>query len=153
MGSGQHCPARVYADLVGGVHQRRPRRARVDAPAGGAARQRAGDVGDGKSARGLAAAADQGVPAIINQVGPMWQVFFGQDEPVTRYRQARASDQRFFAQFQAECQERGVYFHNFNFERFFASTAHTMADVGASLDVIAAATKVVKKRAAAGQAV
>ena len=47
----------------------------------------------------------------------------------------------------------GVYFHNFNFERFFVSTAHTMADVGTSLDVIAAATKVVKKQFAAGQAV
>ena len=79
--------------------------------------------------------AEQGVPAVINQVGPMWQVFFGHDEPVTRYRQARASDQRFFAQFQTECQERGVYFHNFNFERFFASTAHTQADVAESLEV------------------
>jgi glutamate-1-semialdehyde aminotransferase len=47
----------------------------------------------------------------------------------------------------------GVYFHNFNFERFFVSTAHTMADVGTSLDVIAAATKVVKKQVAAGRAV
>ena len=68
--------------------------------------------------------------ALDNQVGPMWQVFFGQDEPVTRYRQARASDQRFFGQFQAECQERGVYFHNFNFERFFASTKATIQHAG-----------------------
>jgi glutamate-1-semialdehyde 2,1-aminomutase len=97
--------------------------------------------------------AEQGVPAVINQVGPMWQVFFGHEEPVTRYRQARASDTGFYSHLQAECQARGVYFHNFNFERFFASTAHTMADVGASLDVIAAATKVVKKQVAAGQAV
>ena len=59
----------------------------------------------------------------------MWQVFFGHEEPVTRYRQARASDTRFFGQLQAECQERGVYFHNFNFERFFASTAHTQPEV------------------------
>ena len=97
--------------------------------------------------------AEQNVPAWINQVGPMWQVFFGHEEPVTRYRQARASDTEFFGHLQAECQARGVYFHNFNFERFFASTAHTMADVGTSLDVIAAATKVVKKQVAAGQAV
>ncbi len=90
--------------------------------------------------------AEQGVPAVINQVGPMWQVFFGHDEPVTRYRQARASDQRFFAQFQTECQERGVYFHNFNFERFFASTAHTQADVAESLEVIETATTIVRKR-------
>ena len=77
----------------------------------------------------------------------MWQVFFGHDEPVTRYRQARASDQRFFAQFQSECQERGVYFHNFNFERFFASTAHTQADVDESLEVIETATTIVAQAA------
>ncbi|MFA4965079.1 MAG: aminotransferase class III-fold pyridoxal phosphate-dependent enzyme [Thermoleophilia bacterium] len=90
--------------------------------------------------------AEQGVPAYIGQVGPMWQVFFGHEEPVTRYRQARASDTRFFSHLQAECQMRGVYFHNFNFERFFASTAHTKAEVDESLNVIAAATKVVKAR-------
>ena len=90
--------------------------------------------------------AEQGVPAVINQVGPMWQVFFGHEEPVTRYRQARASDMRFFAQLQGECQERGVYFHNFNFERFFASTAHTQREVDYSLEVIETSTKIVKQR-------
>jgi len=93
--------------------------------------------------------AEQNVPAWINRVGPMWQVFFGHDEPVTRYRQARASDTRFFGQLQTECQQRGVYFHNFNFERFFASTAHTLADVDESLEVIETATKIVKERLSA----
>ena len=90
--------------------------------------------------------AENGVPAYISQVGPMWQVFFGHEEPVTKYRQARASDTRFFGMLQTECQMRGVYFHNFNFERFFASTAHTKTEVDRSLDVIAEATKIVKKR-------
>jgi glutamate-1-semialdehyde 2,1-aminomutase len=90
--------------------------------------------------------AEQGVPAVINQVGPMWQVFFGHEEPVTRYRQARASDMRFFGQLQSECQERGVYFHNFNFERFFASTAHTQREVDYSLEVIETSVKIVKQR-------
>jgi glutamate-1-semialdehyde 2,1-aminomutase len=93
--------------------------------------------------------AEQGVPAVINQVGPMWQVFFGHEEPVTRYRQARASDTDFFGHLQAECQARGVYFHNFNFERLFACMAHTQEDVDASLEVIATATKVVKRQRAA----
>jgi glutamate-1-semialdehyde 2,1-aminomutase len=92
--------------------------------------------------------ADEGVPAQINQVGPMWQVFFGHDEPVTRYRQARASDTEFFGAVQAECQERGVYFHNFNFERFFACLAHTQQDVDTSLEVIATAVKDVKRQRA-----
>lgn len=91
---------------------------------------------------------EEGVPAYVSQVGPMWQVFFGQHEPVTRYRQARASDTRFFAMLQAECQQRGVYFHNFNFERFFASTAHTKTEVDRSLEVIAEATRIVKERLA-----
>ena len=97
--------------------------------------------------------AEQGVPAVINQVGPMWQVFFGHEEPVTRYRQARASDTEFFGRLQTECQARGVYFHNFNFERFFASTAHTQADVDASLEVIAASTRVARQHLASRSAV
>jgi glutamate-1-semialdehyde aminotransferase len=47
---------------------------------------------------------------------------------------------------QTECQMRGVYFHNFNFERFFACTAHTQTEVDRSLDVIATATKIVRDR-------
>jgi glutamate-1-semialdehyde 2,1-aminomutase len=97
--------------------------------------------------------AEHGVPAYIGRVGPMWQVFFGHETPVTRYRQARASDTDFFSRLQTECQARGVYFHNFNFERFFASTAHTMSEVGKSLDVIDTATKIVKRRIAEPQAV
>jgi DNA-binding Lrp family transcriptional regulator len=38
----------------------------------------------------------------------MWQVFFGHEEPVTRFRQARASDTRFFEHLQRECQARGA---------------------------------------------
>jgi glutamate-1-semialdehyde 2,1-aminomutase len=92
--------------------------------------------------------ADQGVPAQVQQVGPMWQVFFGQDEPVTRYRQARRSDMLFFHHFQAECQARGVYFHNVNLERWFASTAHTQAEVDMSLEAIEAATAKAKEHLA-----
>ncbi len=90
--------------------------------------------------------AEQGIPAYIGQVGPMWQIFFGHEEPVTRFRQARASDTRFFEHLQRECQTRGVYYHNWPFERFFACTAHTQADVDESLAVIETATKIVKQR-------
>ena len=90
--------------------------------------------------------ATQGVPAQVQQVGPMWQVFFGHQQPVTRYREARRSDMLFFEHFQAECQARGVYFHNFYLERWFASTAHTQAEVDLSLEAIEAATKTVKER-------
>jgi glutamate-1-semialdehyde 2,1-aminomutase len=90
--------------------------------------------------------AEHAVPDHVSQVGPMWQVFFGHEGAVTRYRQACASDTRFFAQWQAECQARGVYFHRSNFEPFFACTAHTQAEVDYSLEVMDEATKVVKMR-------
>jgi len=91
---------------------------------------------------------EQGVPAQVQQVGPMWQVFFGHEKPVTRYRQARHSDMLFYHHFQMECQARGVYFHNFSLERWFSSTAHTQTEVDTSLEAIEAATKIVKERLA-----
>jgi glutamate-1-semialdehyde 2,1-aminomutase len=90
--------------------------------------------------------ASQDVPAQVQQVGPMWQVFFGQTQPVTRYRQARRSDAVFFHHLQRECQARGVYFHNFFLERWFSSTAHTQVEVDLSLEVIETATKLAKER-------
>ncbi len=93
--------------------------------------------------------AAEGVPAQVQQVGPMWQVFFGHDQPVTRYREARRSDMLFFQHFQAECQARGVYFHNYYLERWFASTAaHAGGEEDLSLEAIEAATKTAKERLA-----
>ena len=83
----------------------------------------------------------------------MMMVAMGFKMPVTRlFGRAPAgmnatgeSDTRFFAMLQTECQMRGVYFHNFNFERFFACTAHTQREVDHSLEVIATSTKIVKQ--------
>jgi len=92
--------------------------------------------------------AEQGVPAYVSQVGPMWQVFFGQSSPVTRHRRARASDARFFARVQAECQARGAFFPPSNAEPFFASTAHTKTEVDQSLEAIATAATLAKEACA-----
>jgi glutamate-1-semialdehyde 2,1-aminomutase len=78
--------------------------------------------------------AASGVAAQVNQVNGMWQVFFA-DEPVTRFRQARANDGVFYHHFQREMQARGVYFHNYQMERWFSTTAHTMEDVEITLEV------------------
>ena len=64
----------------------------------------------------------------------MWQVFFA-DQPVTRFRQARANDGVFYHHFQREMQARGVYFHNYQMERWFSTTAHTMQDVEITLEI------------------
>jgi glutamate-1-semialdehyde 2,1-aminomutase len=92
--------------------------------------------------------AGHGITAQVQQVGSVWQVFFGQEQPVTRYRQAGRSDARFYSEFQRECQMRGVYFHNGWNERWFASTAHTQTEVDDSLAVIDEATGIVKERLA-----
>ena len=92
--------------------------------------------------------AAHGVPARVQQAGPIWQVFFGLEEPVTRVRQAGGNDALFYSHFQTECQARGVYFHNAWHERWFSSSAHTQADVEKSLAVIDEVTGIVKKRLA-----
>jgi len=92
--------------------------------------------------------AAHGVPAQVQQVGPMWQVFFGFEEPVTRVRQSAENDALFYHHFQTECQARGVYFHNAWHERWFASTAHTQAEVEKSLAVFDEVTGIVKERLA-----
>jgi glutamate-1-semialdehyde aminotransferase len=65
---------------------------------------------------------------------------------VTRVRQAGQNDSLFYHHFQTECQARGVYFHNAWHERWFASTAHTQAEVDKSLAVFDEVTAIVKKR-------
>jgi glutamate-1-semialdehyde 2,1-aminomutase len=92
--------------------------------------------------------AEHGVPACVQQAGPMWQVFFGLEGPVTRVRQSAENDAAFYQRFQRECQARGVYFHNGWHERWFASTAHTQAEVDQSLAVIDEAARVVSRRPA-----
>jgi glutamate-1-semialdehyde 2,1-aminomutase len=89
--------------------------------------------------------ADNDVPVQINQVKGMWQVFFS-DEPVTRFRLARANDGVFYHHFQREMQARGVYFHNYQMERWFSSTAHTMEDVEITLEVAKEAVAKVKDK-------
>lgn len=88
--------------------------------------------------------AEAGVDAQVQQVNGMWQVFFCH-QPVTRFRQGRANDGEFYDHFQREMQARGVYFHNYQMERWFASTEHTMADVERTLTVAREAVTAVKK--------
>jgi len=85
--------------------------------------------------------AENDVPAQVQQVNGMGQVFFC-DEPVTRFRQAQANDGVFHHHFQREMQARGIYFRNHQMERWFACTEHTMKDVETTL---ATAREVVPK--------
>jgi glutamate-1-semialdehyde aminotransferase len=75
----------------------------------------------------------------------MWQVFFAH-RPVERFRQGRRNDAEFYHHFQTEMQARGVYFHNYQMERWFACTEHTMDDVELTLDTAREAVEAVKRR-------
>ncbi|HXX23021.1 MAG TPA: glutamate-1-semialdehyde 2,1-aminomutase [Terriglobia bacterium] len=90
-----------------------------------------------KLASGLGAtAAKAGVPLTVNRVGSMFTGFFSSD-PVTDYASAKRSDTGRFARFFRSVLERGVYFPPSQFEAAFVSTAHTDADVAATLEAAA----------------
>jgi len=92
-----------------------------------------------KLASGLAAAAMKaGVPLTVNRVGSMFTCFFTRD-PVRDYASAKRSDTGKFARFFRTLLERGVYFPPSQFEAAFVSTAHTDADVAATLEAAAKA--------------
>jgi glutamate-1-semialdehyde 2,1-aminomutase len=84
-------------------------------------------------AEGLArAAAAAGVPVQVNRVGSMLTVFFS-DRPVFDAASARAASTKRFGAFFHALLENGVYFPPSQFEAAFLSTAHTDADVDATL--------------------
>ena len=92
-----------------------------------------------KLAAGLAgAAAKAGVPLTVNRVGSMFTCFFS-GEPVTDYASAKKSDTRRFARFFRSLLAGGVYFPPSQFEAAFVSTAHSEADVAATLEAAAKA--------------
>ena len=68
-----------------------------------------------------------------NQVGSMWTWFFT-GGPVTNYEQAAKSDTSAFARFHRGMIDRGVWLPPSQFEAAFMSSAHTTADVQATID-------------------
>jgi glutamate-1-semialdehyde 2,1-aminomutase len=90
-------------------------------------------------AEGLAsAAAAAKVPVQVNRVGSMLTVFFS-ERPVFDAASARAASTKRFGAFFHALLENGVYFPPSQFEAAFLSTAHTDADVDATLRAAEAA--------------
>jgi glutamate-1-semialdehyde 2,1-aminomutase len=82
---------------------------------------------------------DAGLPAYVVGMGPLMQVWFARQE-IHNYRDAeRQADQKIFRSWWEGMLARGVLFHPGAYENLFVSTAHTRADVAATLD---AATQV-----------
>ncbi|HET7561542.1 MAG TPA: glutamate-1-semialdehyde 2,1-aminomutase [Rhodanobacteraceae bacterium] len=77
---------------------------------------------------------DAGLPAYVVGLGPLMQVWFAKD-PIRNYRDAeRHADQELFRHWWQGMLARGVLFHPGAYENLFVSTAHTHADVTATLD-------------------
>jgi len=74
-----------------------------------------------------------GLPAYVVGVGPLMQVWFAKQE-INNYRDAeRHADQKTFRSWWEGMLARGVLFHPGAYENLFVSTAHTQADVAATL--------------------
>ncbi len=90
-----------------------------------------------------------GYHCVAQGVGPLFQIFFG-DAPVERlynYRDTSAYVREdLYGAWHEEMQRRGVYFHPGQFERWFVSTAHTEADIDATIEVAREAIQAVAAR-------
>ncbi|TAN05693.1 MAG: aminotransferase class III-fold pyridoxal phosphate-dependent enzyme [Rhodanobacteraceae bacterium] len=77
--------------------------------------------------------ADAGLPAYVVGLGPLMQVWFAK-EPIRNYRDAeRHADQALFRRWWQGMLAHGVLFHPGAYENLFVSTAHTRADIAATL--------------------
>ncbi len=83
-------------------------------------------------ARGAALCANPPAGVTINRVGSMFTWFFT-DQPVTDYETAKRSDTKRFAAFFHHMLERGVYLAPSQFEAGFLGTAHSEADIAATV--------------------
>ena len=67
--------------------------------------------------------------AIVQGLGPMFQVFFTKEEAITGYRQTLRANLEKFNAFRNLMLKRGVYFHPDGMERIMVSAAHDAVDV------------------------
>ena len=72
------------------------------------------------------------IPSSINRVGSMFTGFFN-DGPVTTLEAAEGSDTEMYGRYFHAMQENGVYIAPSQFEAGFVSTAHTEADIDATV--------------------
>jgi glutamate-1-semialdehyde 2,1-aminomutase len=86
------------------------------------------------------AAADAGVPHVVQRVGSMLTLFFN-PEPVENYEHATRSDTALFGRFFWEMLARGVYLPCSQYEAAFVSAAHTDDDIDQTVSAAAEAVR------------
>jgi glutamate-1-semialdehyde 2,1-aminomutase len=82
-----------------------------------------------------AIAQKKGIHLYCDSEGSIWQLAFGIDSRLRNFRDTFRVDKGTYQEFKLRCYRYGVRFHPFR-GRFYTSTAHTEADVAATLDVI-----------------
>ncbi len=82
-----------------------------------------------------AAAGEAGIPVQAQQAGTIFGAFFT-DQPVHSYEDAKRSDTARFGRYFRDLLERGVYTAPSQFEVGFMSSAHTDADIDATLAAV-----------------
>lgn len=84
---------------------------------------------------GLQQAADEaGIPFTTNQVGGMFGFFFTEEKNIRRYAQVAKGDMERFKRFYHGMLDAGIYLAPSAFEAGFVSSAHTDADIQATID-------------------
>jgi glutamate-1-semialdehyde 2,1-aminomutase len=91
------------------------------------------DAASARLERGLSEEAEgAGVPLTTNRVGSMLGVFFSKHR-VANFEDAKLSDREIYATFHRAMLEEGMYLPPSAFETVFVSTAHTQADLDATI--------------------
>jgi glutamate-1-semialdehyde 2,1-aminomutase len=99
----------------------------------GAGSYRRLDSTSGRLELGLLEEAERaGVAVTTNRVGSMLGVFFS-ERRVANFEDAKGTDRRLYAKFHSSMLDQGVYLPPSAFETLFVSTAHTDADVEATI--------------------
>lgn len=84
---------------------------------------------------GLQQAADEaGIDFTTNQVGGMFGFFFSKEKNITRFAQVANGDMERFRKFYHGMLQQGVYLAPSAFETGFVSSAHTDADIDATIE-------------------
>jgi glutamate-1-semialdehyde 2,1-aminomutase len=79
------------------------------------------------------AAKAAGVKVVINRIGSMGSLFFG-EHPVTDFASAKASNAEKFKGYYAKMLEQGIYLAPSAFEACFVSTAHDEKSIQKTID-------------------
>ncbi|GAK40499.1 glutamate-1-semialdehyde aminotransferase [Paenibacillus sp. TCA20] len=91
---------------------------------------------------GIKAAADRnGIPLTINRIRGSFSTHFC-DHPVTNYEEAQDTDGEAFAAFFRHMLNRGVHLAPSKYEAWFLTTAHTEADIDATIEAAEQSFKV-----------